>query len=318
MLPILPVPNLAAEIQKIEASLPGARIGVAAQRFGGARFDYRGAERFPLQSVFKYPLAVAVLRAVDVGKLKLDGAVILDRSNLSVPYSPLGETVLAKGPLRTTWAELVKRAVSKSDNTAADVLMRRIGGPSTLTATLRSLGVTGVRIDRYESRLQCDCSGIARFTPDLTSEAGFNRAKARLSKPQRLAALKRALAEVRDTSTPNGMLTFLRGYDTGGWLSALSKNFLDRTLFETMTGPDRLRAGFGPDWKLRHKTGTGGDVYGRSPARNDVGIATAKDGSKIAIAVFLTGASGRDKVRDAAIAKVTRLVRDSLTQSAEQ
>ncbi|RYG46192.1 class A beta-lactamase [bacterium] len=312
MIPFLPVPDLAQQIRAIEAQFPGARLGVAAQRFGGPRFDYRGEERFPLQSVFKLPLAVVVLRAVDAGKLRLDDSVTLSKANISVPYSPLSERVWATGPFQTTWADLIRASVSKSDNTAADVLMRRIGGPTTTTANLHALGAQGLRIDRYESRLQCDCSGIVRFTPQLTSEVGYERAKARLSKPRRLAALKRALSEVRDSSTPKGMLTFLRGYETAGWLSTRSKEFLDRALFETTTGPDRLKAGFGPGWKLRHKTGTGGDVYGRSIARNDVGIATDKVGSKVAIAVFFSGAVGSDKTRDAAIAKVARLVRENL------
>lgn len=307
-----PPPDLDAAIRKIERSLPGARIGVAACRFGGETYAYRQYEAFPLQSVFKFPLAVVALRAADRGELKIDGTLVVRKADLSVPHSPLGEAVLKRGKVATTWRDLLVRSTGESDNTAADPLMAKFGGPQGVMRSLHQVEVHLLRIDRNERRLQCDCAGLPRFTAELMSEAGFQRAVSRLSKQQRRKALAQSLEEGRDVATPFGALDFLTGYETKGWLVPQSKAFLDRILFETTTGPARLKAGFGSGWKLRHKTGTGRDVYGRSPARNDIGIAAHQDGRKIAIAVFLSGASGSDAERDAAIAQATKLIVDSL------
>lgn len=307
-----PPPDLDAAIRQIERSLPGARIGVAACRFGGGTYSYRHGEAFPLQSVFKFPLAVVTLWAADRGELKVNGTLVVRKADLSVPYSPLSEAVLKRGKVATTWRDLLVRSTGGSDNTAADLLMAKVGGPQGVMRALHQLEVHLLRIDRNERRLQCDCAGLPKFTSELTTAAGFQRAVDLLSKQQRRKALAQSLADGRDVATPLGALDFLTGYETKGWLTPRSKTFLDKILCETTTGPARLKAGFGPGWTLRHKTGTGRDVYGRSPARNDIGIAVHEDGRKIAIAVFLSGTAGSDAERDTAIVQVTRLVVGSL------
>ena len=91
-------------------------------------------------------LGAAVLAAVDSGRLRVDSAVTLARGDLAPPYSPIAEAW--PGRARYTVGELVEAAAGASDNTAADVLMRMVGGPGAVTRFLRAHGVRGVRVDR--------------------------------------------------------------------------------------------------------------------------------------------------------------------------
>ena len=128
--------KLDAGIKTIEQSTKG-RIGVGLIDLKDRRsWSYRGAEPFPLQSVFKLPLAIGVLQAVEAGKFKLDQKITVTRNDLSLYHSPLAKAFKGERneyPLR----ELLTRSTAESDNTGADLLLRLIGGPQALTAILR-------------------------------------------------------------------------------------------------------------------------------------------------------------------------------------
>ncbi len=124
-------------VAKIERRAKG-RLGVALIDLKDRRlWSYRGAETFPMQSVFKLPLAVAVLQQVEAGKLRLDQPLTITRKDLSLFHSPLARQF--KGESATyPVQELIRLAAGMSDNTAADRLMREIGGPQVVTAMLRA------------------------------------------------------------------------------------------------------------------------------------------------------------------------------------
>ena len=149
-------------IAAIEAKAEG-RLGVALLDLGDRKqWSHRGTETFPLQSVFKLPLAVAVLQQVEAGKFRLDQPITVTRKDLSLFHSPLAKTFKGERndyPL----GELVKLAAGQSDNTAADLLMREIGGPQVVTKMLRDGGITGISIDRYERQLQPEIYGLKGF-----------------------------------------------------------------------------------------------------------------------------------------------------------
>src|SRR5689334_3059588 len=141
--------RLASDIGRIAVAARPGVLGVGVVVLGTNEQWFLERDRpLPMQSVFKAPLGAAVLDAVDRGQLRLDSTVVLRERDLSVSYSP----VAAAYPSRTQWTveELVTRAVETSDNTAADVLMRMIGGPAVLTAWLKARGIEGISVDRYE------------------------------------------------------------------------------------------------------------------------------------------------------------------------
>src|SRR3546814_6692536 len=116
----------------------------------------------PMQSVFKLPLAIAVMDAADKGKLSLDDTVSLAREQLSVAHSPIAEAF----PERTDYTieALIRAAVAPSDNHAADLLLKRIGGPQALTRFFPRRGPERFRVDRSEYELPPQTVGLSAFT----------------------------------------------------------------------------------------------------------------------------------------------------------
>ncbi|MGV3618991.1 MAG: class A beta-lactamase [Fimbriimonas sp.] len=299
---------LQARVRQLEAGLPQARLGVAVRDLAtGAAWFYRGDERFPMQSVFKLPLGLVVLRAVERGQLDLQGTVHVHRKDLSVPMSVMNAEVGAKGRAYSV-QRLLELAVGTSDNTAADVLMRRVGGPRAVTAELAGLDVTGVRVDRYERDMQRDATGLGAFRPAMTSEAGFMAALNAIPRARKVVAMRRYLSDPRDTATPRGMMKFLEGFHAARFLKPEGQRLLMRIATETGTGRNRLKAGLPRGTTLAHKTGTGREIEGRAGAVNDVGIATLPGGRKLIVVVFLAGAGGTEAGRERAIADVARAV----------
>ena len=129
----------------------GGRLGVAILDTGSGRRDgYRDDERFLMCSTFKLLLASAVLQRVDAGKETLDRRIMFGKDAL-LDYAPV--TKQHVGPPGMTISELCAAAITLSDNTAANVLLKEIGGPQAVTAYARSLGDEFTLLDRYEPAL---------------------------------------------------------------------------------------------------------------------------------------------------------------------
>jgi beta-lactamase class A len=272
----------------------------------GSTYALNGERRFPMQSVFKAPLAAAVLAQVDAGKLRLDEVITLEDKDLSPPFSPVG----AAYPGRKTYTveELLVAAAGHSDNTAADVLMKRIGGPGSVTAWLQFNKILEVRVDRYERQLQPELAGLKSFRPAWKDEAAYVAALHAVPAPTRRTATLAYLADPQDTATPRGALNFLYQVATGDLLSKDSSRRLLAIMTHTDTGAGRLKAGFPAGAVLAHKTGTARTDLGLNPATNDIGVVTLRDGRRYAVTVFLQGSPLDDAGRDALIADVARAV----------
>jgi beta-lactamase class A len=263
-----------------------------------------GDQRSSLQSVMKLVVAIAALERVDAGQWRLDEAVTVRREDLSVFVQPIAKLVGPDG-YRTTIADLIRRAVVDSDSAATDVLIRRLGGPKTVQAVLDRHHIVGVRIDRDERHLQTETSGFS-WRPEYVDPAALDRAIEAVPKARRDAAFRKYQADVRDTATPRGMVSLLQELAEGRLLSAESTAHLLRVMTETVTFPDRLKAGLSPSWTLGHKTGSSGDRFGVTVATNDVGVLTAPDGSLISVAVFVSDSKAPAAERAAVIAGVAR------------
>ncbi|AOG24022.1 ACA family class A beta-lactamase [Acidovorax sp. RAC01] len=251
----------------IEQAAQG-RLGVAMLDTGtGLALGWRQDERFAMCSTFKLVLAGWMLALVDQGRERLDARVHYAAADV-VAYSPVSGPRAGSGGGLTV-AELCAATVSLSDNTAANVLLARHGGPAAFTAFVRSLGDTVTRLDRTEPTL---------------NEA--------------------AVGDPRDTTTPMAMLQTMHKLVLGDALSPASRAWLQRWLVETSTGDKRLRAGV-PGWKVGDKTGTAGD----SGTANDIGVLWPPGGgAPVLVTCYLTRSSATPEQRDAAIAQVARAV----------
>lgn len=300
-------PALEREIAAIEKQAKG-RLGVALLDLRDRKaWSHRGGESFPMQSVFKLPLAVAALQAVEAGKLKLDQKITVTRRDFSLYHSPLAKAF--KGDSNDyPVSELIRLAAGESDNTAADMLMRRIGGPQVVTKMLRDGGVSGISVDRYEREFQPEVFGLPGFGWDVVIDEPAYRAKLKALPPaKRQEALATALRDKRDSATPDSSIAFLEGLAKGNWLrDPAHATFLDKVIAASKTGPARIRGGLPAGTKLAHKTGLGLTMDGVNHATNDIGIVTLPDGRRFAIAVYLAGSRADAKTRFGAHAAVAR------------
>ena len=257
--------------EAIRATLgAGGRIGVAAIDSGSGRRLLHDADgRYPLASTFKLPLAAMVLAEAEAGRLRLDEELPFAPED-PLDNSPVVEANLARGRLAVE--ALAAAIVVRSDNSAANVLLRRLGGPEALTRFIRAAGDPVSRLDRYELELGTNLPG-----------------------------------DPRDTTTPAAMAALARTLVLGDRLSAESRGRLVEWLTTSVPGPDRLRAGLPGDWRFGHKTGTASNG-----GVNDVGIAWPPGRAPIVIASYQSGGDAALPARAAAHAAVGRLVAELL------
>lgn len=243
----------------------GGRLGVALlDTRTGTTSGYRQHERFPMCSTFKFLLAGAVLARVDRHQEYLGRLIRFNRADL-LPYAPV-TTPHADGAGLSV-ADLCAAAVTLSDNTAANLLLRAIGGPPTLTLFTRTLGDKVTRLDRTEPTLN-DCLP----------------------------------GDPRDTSSPAAIVGSMRALTLGTALSPASRERLTAWLVGCTTGAKRIRAGLPSTWRVGDKTGTG--VRGTA---NDVAIAWPPGHPPLLLATFLTGATAlTDDTRSDLLAEATR------------
>jgi len=248
----------------------GGRLGVAARHTGtGGALAHRADERFPLCSTFKLVLAGAVLHRQAAEPGLLQRRVRYDQADL-VAYSPVTEKHVGAG---MTVAELCAAALQYSDNSAANALMRMLGGPAAVTAFARAVGDTAFRLDRWETALNTAIPG-----------------------------------DPRDTSTPAAMTAMLERLVLGDALSAPARAQLQDWLRGNTTGARRIRAGLPAGWQVGDKTGSGD--YGTA---NDVAVAWPEpDGTPLVIAVYYTQTAPDAKWRDDVIAEAARIVADAI------
>jgi beta-lactamase class A len=299
--------GLDREVAAIADRARPAVLGVALMNLESGEFwTFNGDLPFPMASVFEAPLAAAALAEVDAGRLRLDEKIHITDVNLSPPPSGIADAW--PGRADYTVRELLVAALAGSDNTAADVLMKRIGGPGAVTGWLRLKNIEQVRVDRYEREIQPDLAGMASFRAAWKGEPAFARAMATVPPDGRRTATEAYLRDVRDTATPRSFLHFLMGLDDRTLLSKPSTALLLQIMTSPAAGESRLKAGLPAGVSFAHKTSTARTDLGLTPATNEVGILTFPDKRRYAVAVFLAGSTLGEAGRDAVIADVGRAV----------
>ncbi|WP_159008212.1 class A beta-lactamase [Bradyrhizobium sp. S69] len=264
-----------AEDKTTDATLPaltayeretGGRIGVYAENLvTGARIAWRAEERFVMCSSFKASLAAFVLARVDRGEDHLEQMVAYGPQDL-LEYAPAAKQNLAKGAMSV--AEMCQAAVELSDNTCANLLLARVGGPSALTAFWRSTGDSVTRLDHNEPELNRSPPG-----------------------------------DPNDTTTPTAMVGNLRLFLLGEVLSQPSRERLTDWMLNCKTGNNRLRAGLPKDWRIGDKTGNNG-----KDASGDIAVVWPRPDRPVLIAAYTQGGSPSAAQLEAVFSEIGRTV----------
>ncbi|GGM17573.1 class A beta-lactamase [Pseudomonas asuensis] len=255
-----------SRLAQLEQQLNG-RLGVyAIDTADGSRLGHRANERFAMNSTFKVILASAFLAQSQAEPGLLDERLMYTQEEL-VTYSPVTEKQAGIG---MTIAELCAAGIQYSDNTAANVLMKKLGGPEAVTAFARSIGDTEFRLDRWETELNTAIPG-----------------------------------DPRDTSTPQSMAVSLQRLALGDGLAADKQQQLQDWLKGNTTGGKRIRASVPAGWQVGDKTGTGD--YGSA---NDVAIIWPPQRAPIVLTIYTALKDKQAEARNEVLADATRIVVD--------
>ncbi|MEO8672920.1 MAG: class A beta-lactamase [Tahibacter sp.] len=262
----------ADQLQALEKA-SGGRLGVHAFDSATQRsIAWRAEERFGMCSTFKLLLVAAVLREADARRLALDRVLHYTQKDM-VSHAPVTGKHLAEGGMRID--ALAEAAQTTSDNVAANLLIRHLGGPAKVTNLIRAMGDTQTRLDRYETTLN--------LVPD---------------------------GEMRDTTTPLAMASTVTRLMTGNLLSRQARARLRSWMIATETGKHRIRAGLPADWIAGDKTGTA-SADSMPDKHNDVAVIWSADRAPVIVAAYLDASGHFESPRpedDEVLANVGRIV----------
>lgn len=281
-----PPAGLDDRIGGLWSAFPG-KAGIAVQRIDGEwTVSRRGDDLFPQQSVSKLWVTLTVLDAVDRGRLSLDQSVNIGAQDLTLFYQPLAARVRANGTVTLTVRELIELAITGSDNTANDSLARTVGGPEAVRAFIAKKNLGAIRFGPGERLLQSRIAGV-EWKQNMSAGRNFEAARSAVPMDVRRNAMNRYLADPMDGASPLATVRALTRLARGSLLSPESTRYILSVMERTKSGPRRLKAGFPVGWRFGHKTGTGQNFGGFTAGYNDIGIATAPDGTRYAFAVYL-------------------------------
>jgi beta-lactamase class A len=269
--------ELQKQIEQIASAAKG-RVGVAAEVLEtGQSVSLNLHDHFPMQSVYKLPIGMAVLAQVDTRKLNLDQLVRVEKSDFvrSGQRSPIRD----KNPkgVELSLRELLRYAVSESDGTASDVLLKLVGVDA-VSKYLNELGISEIIVANSEKEIGQDWE-----------------------------------TQYRNWSTPAGSLQLLRALHERRGISEASQQLLYKFMIETPTFPTRLKGLLPKTAVVAHKTGSSGTSdRGVTAATNDIGLVTLSNGQHLAIAVFVSDSPADLVTREKVIAQITKAIWDGV------
>ena len=299
---------LANRIRELGRGFPG-EVGIAVREIednGALMASWNGSRFFPQQSVSKFWVAITALQRVDAGQLDLDRRVTITRSDLTLFNQPIAAQIGPNG-YRTTLGSLLHRAITQSDNTCNDIVLRHAGGPAAVRAMLARNRLEGIRFGPGERLLQAGIAGM-RWNNAFSVGRGFEAARRQVPAERRRSAFERYVDDPVDGATPEGITSGLARLQRGELLSRASTARLLRILAQVRTGPQRLRGGLAPGWSIGHKTGSGQIFNGVQAGYNDIGILTSPGGRHYAVAVMIGRTAAPNLRRMELMQDVTRAV----------
>jgi beta-lactamase class A len=261
--------------QKINTIVKGknATVGISVLDFGnGFTYDKNAAKKMPMQSVFKFHIAAAVLDFVDKGKLSLDQKVVLNPSNLMEnTWSPLRDKYSGKNA-EVPLSEILEFTVAKSDNNGCDILLNLLGGPETVQKFMDSKNVKGFQIKYSEAVMHKDWN-----------------------------------AQYENYSTPKSAVEVLKKFYDGKLLSEKSTDYLMKVMLSTSTGKNKLIEQLPENTPAARKTGASGkNNAGLTGAENEIAIITLPNGKHYAIAVFVSNSTETNAVNCKMISDISK------------
>jgi beta-lactamase class A len=265
--------NLKAEIADISKEVDGI-VGVGVMNLKSKEtMIWNEDHKFPMQSVFKFPLAMTVLNLVDKKKLSLEQKIHLTKKDyFAKTYSPMRDKY-PEAEVDVTLAELLTYTVSLSDNIACDILFRLVGGVKVVDNYIHSLGVTDIAIVANEEQMHS--SWEVQYT---------------------------------NWCQPKAMLELLDIFYQGKKLSKPSSDFLWKIMTDGPTGAKRIKGLIGSDALVAHKTGTSGSSsQGLMGGVNDVGIVKLKKGQDFAIVIYVSDTHAKTEASEEVIAKIAKV-----------
>jgi len=267
--------DLQQKLQNLAAPAKG-KVGAAALLLEtGDTVEIRGSKHFPMQSVYKLPIAMAVLARTESGQLNLDQKVHISSADLVPPniHSPIRDRN-PNGDFDMTVRDLARAAIVESDGSASDVLLRLVK-PRHVRKYLHNLGVKGIKIANTEKEMALDDK-----------------------------------VQYDNWATPRGAVTLLQKLQAGEGLSVSNRDLLLDWMIETRTGSQRIRGLLPREVQVADKTGSSGTEHGVTAATNDIGLIRLPNGSHLAVAVFVSDSPAESDVREAVIAQIARAAWD--------
>lgn len=258
------------------------RVGVVIENADGSeRASHQAGADFPMQSVFKFPIALAVLDRVDRGELGLNQRIFIRPSDLRPgTWSPLRDRY-KKGNVSVPLREILRTTIRDSDNNGCDILLRLAGGPKAVTAWLRSRGISGMTVATSEGAMHSDWN-----------------------------------IQARNHSTPEAATRLLKRFYDKKLLKPDTQAVLWAAMRDSMVSPERLRNGLPPKTPLIHKTGTSTAFYHKQGhTLNDIGIVILPDGKPVFISVFVSHGKEPKAVTEKMIAALARAAYGHFTRS---
>ncbi|WP_396631657.1 class A beta-lactamase [Marinobacter shengliensis] len=253
--------SLIKTVEKVADDLE-ARVGFSAYDLeSGQRWEYHADQRFAMSSTFKTLACASLLHRVDTGQANLGRKVHVSESDL-VSYSPITEK--HAGGEAMTLSDLCEATLTTSDNTAANLVLRELGGPEAVTSFARHLGDDVTRLDRWETELNEALPG-----------------------------------DNRDTTTPNAMVRNLQILLLGDALSEQSREQLRDWLEGNQVADGLFRAAVPEGWTVADRTGAGG--FG---SRSITAVIWPPERQPIIVALYLTQTEASFEGRNAAIAEI--------------
>jgi beta-lactamase class A len=266
--------KLRKEIENIVQTL-NASVGVGIRHIeSGDTLSIHGNNHFPMQSVYKFHLALAVLADVDQGKLALDQKVFIFKEDYFPTHSPIADKY-PDGNVELTIGDLLSHTVSTSDNVGCDILFKLVGGPKKVEAYIQGLGIRDIAIVNTEREMHQDWD-----------------------------------AQYNNWTTPQAMVQLLHIFYQKKILSPPSRDFLVKIMEQTSTGKKRIKGHLPAGTVVAHKTGMGGNDAGVISAMNDVGVVTLPSGGHFAIALFVTNPKDSIETFEGVMARISKLVFD--------
>lgn len=258
-------PSIDQQFSALEAA-HGGRLGVAVlDTQTGKSFGHRQHERFAMCSTFKLILAAAILHRVEQGTEHLDRMVPYSQADL-LEYAPVTRAHVSDGAMNVS--ALCDAAVTLSDNTAANLLLASIGGPTGWTGYVRTLGDTVSQLDRNEPALNTATPG-----------------------------------DPRDTTTPAAMLADMNKVLLGNVLPEPVRDQMKRWMIDCKTADTKIRAGLPAGWHAGNKTGSGDNG-----STNDIAIIVRPGRAPILVTAYYTGSTAPAAARNGVLASVGRIV----------